>query len=227
MSAQLSPSSFFLVTVDGRQILVNPDNTDCRATQLVPRYDLLKDPKEPLAVDIEFQEYKSVDAESWSHRIGRIAIVDTSKDTIYDTYVHYDYDETIEVKMPPPEFGVTWDDIDPKNLAQPISEVSDALNRIMADRTIIGHGMGLDIASLKPALHCKVDFVDTQAMYGKRKLSTCAQEELKTTIQEDELHFPTEDALATMELYLLVHPYEGWKDIDPAALASKKGLPQA
>lgn len=200
-----------MVTADGRRILRNPN---CRATQLYPRYDLLKGLDEPLAVGIEFQEFKPEGAEKWDHRIGRIAFVNTYGTAIIDTYFRYPYDEKIKVKLPPKQFGVEWSDLRIENGARPIDDVRDDLNKIMAGRTIIGHGMRLDIRSLTPELKNEVNFVDTQHMYGQVKLEYLAAKYLKMDIQNG-FHDPVEDAKATMGLYLLRHPYKNRTNFDP------------
>ena len=204
-----------MVTADGRRVLVDPKNPNCRATQTRPRFDLLKDPKEPLAVDIEFQEYRPKDAEKWAHRIGRIAFVNTRGDTIYDTYCRYEYDETISVKMPPAMFGVTYKDLRLANGAKPIREVNEDLSKIMYQRTIVGHGMRLDYLAIDQELWKDVNKVDTQGIYGQRALSTLSSELLGISIQ-GQYHDPSEDANATMLLYLRRYPYNGRTNFEDA-----------
>ena len=211
MPVETQPASAFLVTTDGRNVLIDPKDPQCRATQRTPRFDLLKDSKEPLALDIEFQEYRAKDSVKWSHRIGRIAFVNTRGDTIYDTYVRYEFDENVNIKMPPACFGVTYRDISIANGAKPISEVEKELQKIMAGRTIIGHGMRLDIGAIKEELWNDVDVVDTQNIYGQVALSTLSARYLEKSIQQS-YHDPSEDARATMLLYLRHHPYSGRSD---------------
>jgi hypothetical protein len=91
-------------SANGKLSLILKGPPGCRATKLIPNYELLKDPKEPLALDIEFQEYRHVDSVKWGHRMGRISIVNTRGETIYGTYVSYDYDPDVDVKMPPARY---------------------------------------------------------------------------------------------------------------------------
>ena len=170
---------------------------------------------EPFAVDIEFQEYRPKDAFKWDHRIGRIAIVNTRGQTIYDTYVRYDFDETIQIKMPPARFGVTYQDISIANGAKPIRDVQINLNKIMLHRTIVGHGMRLDVRCLKPELKGDVVFVDTQNIYGQVALPKLSVALLDMSIQDD-FHSPVEDAIATMLLYLRQQPYQKRINFQPA-----------
>ena len=99
-SVEIQPKEAVVYGADGKPLLIAPANPG-RATQITPRLDLLKDIDEPLAVDIEFQEYKPKDSEKWAHRIGRIAFVNTRGDVIYDCYFRYEFDEEVNVKMPP------------------------------------------------------------------------------------------------------------------------------
>lgn len=215
MSVTTHPDSAVLKTADGHHLLVDPKNPRCRATQRAPRLDILKDLKEPFAVDIEFQEFRRMDSTTWDHRIGRIAIVNTRGQTIYDTYVRYQYDEDINMKMPPAEFGVTYEDIRMANGANAIREAKEDINKILAGRTVIGHGMRLDMRALNLVLKGEVAFIDTQGLYGQVKLSTLANEYLGMSIQGD-FHNPAEDACATMLLYLLKHPYQDRSTFDSA-----------
>ena len=215
MPVQTQPESACMFTADGRPILVDPKNPRCRAKQLTPCLDLLKDFDEPLALDIEFQEYRAKDAVKWAHRIGRIAFVNTRGESIYDTYVRYEYDQSISVKMPPAVFGVTYKDIRISNGAKPIFDVEQDLRKIMANRTIIGHGMRLDILAIDQSLWEGVHRVDTQHLYGQVALRYLSADHLGESIQ-DEAHDPSEDARATMLLYLRKHPYKKRTDFKDA-----------
>jgi hypothetical protein len=216
MPVTLQPASAFPRTADGHPISVDPENPNCRAKQRTLRFDLLKDPNEPLAVDIEFQEFRHKDSAKWDHRIGRIGIVNTRGDIIYDTYVRYERDENVRVKMAPAVFGVTYQDISIANGAKPIGEAKKDIKEIMSGRTIIGHGMRLDIRALAPELEGNVTtFIDTQHMYGQVSLSTLAAVYLSMSIQ-DEVHNPAEDATATMLLYLRKYPYQNRTTFKPA-----------
>lgn len=188
-------------------MLIDPKNPHCRATQTEPKWELLKDPNEPFAIDIEFQEFRKKGAIKWGHRIGRISIVNTRGQVIYDTYVRYEYDEDMEVKMPPKRFGVTWADIKIPNGAKPIFEVEENLHKIMHGRTIVGHGMRLDIGAISSDIWANCSTVDTQHIYGQVALWKLAANHLGQSIQGD-FHDPAEDATATMLLYLRVHPFQ-------------------
>lgn len=137
---------------NGKPIVVQT-NPRCKATQTTPRWDLLsKDSNEPLAVDIEFQECKAPDQEKWHHRIGRIAFVNTRGKVIYDTFVRYEDEKDLSMKMGPKRFGATWQDIKLENGAKPIHEAEWELRKIMFGRKIIGHGLRLDIKAIDKKL---------------------------------------------------------------------------
>ena len=188
-----------------------PHKHRCRATCTKPRWDLLNDQKEPLALDIEFQDFKPKGAAKWGHRIGRIAFVNTRGQTVYDTYVRYKFDQDVAVKCPSEVFGVTRADLQVANGAQPIAEVEKNLEKIMRGRTIVGHGMRLDVKALNETLWEEVVPVDTQHSYGQIALLKLANSALGLEIQGT-IHDPTEDARATMSLYLRLYPYQGRKD---------------
>lgn len=83
----------------------------------------------------------------------------------------------------------------------------------MYGRTIIGHDMRLDITAVGEGVWMddpKTETVhprfDTQSYYGRVALGTLADKYLDETF---DFHDPTEDARATMLLYLRVHPYKG------------------
>ena len=118
------------VSVDGKKVLIKPVNPSCRATCTSVQWDLLKNPKEPLALDIEFQEHREKGAEKWGHRMGRIAIVNTRRQTVLNTYVRYEYDAEVSTKMPPPVFGVTRKDLYLRNGARESMEVERELKKV-------------------------------------------------------------------------------------------------
>ncbi|KAK3707329.1 REX4, RNA exonuclease 4 [Vermiconidia calcicola] len=207
MSINIVPAHSVSRTAEGKLTVKEQVVARCRATQTTPDTSLLTDPNEPLALDIEFQEYRHKDAVKWGHRMGRIAIVNTRGKTIYDTYVNYERDEDVSMKMPPAYFGVTWKDLNIANGARPSWEVENKLRDIMTGRTIVGHGMRLDIGAMSSHLWDDVTVVDTQGMYGQVALSRLADEILDLPIQNG-FHHPTEDAIATMLLYLRRHPYK-------------------
>lgn len=79
---------------------LNTDSSKGRATQPEPKLDILL-PGEPVALDIEFQEYFIAGGAKWAHRIGRAAVVNTKGETILDVYAAYPANEDIKKKMPP------------------------------------------------------------------------------------------------------------------------------
>lgn len=89
----------------------------------------------------------------------------------------------------------------------------------MHSRLIIGHGMELDIPAVgaawtnidKDTPHARLD---TQHLYGRINLGKLASKLFPK--EHFEFHDPTEDACATMLLYLRLHPYDGrtsFKDV--------------
>lgn len=199
-------------------------NSRCKATQTTPRWDLLsKDPNEPLAIDIEFQECKREGAEKWHHRIGRIAFVNTKGDTIYDTYVRYEDEKDLAAKVNP-RFGVTWRDLKIQNGAQPIQEVEWDLSKIMCGRIIIGHGMRLDIGAIEKKLWDGVEkIVDTQHIYGQVGLGKLVDRYLHDI--EFTWHDPTHDAKATMLLYLRKYSYKNRTEFKESFIYEEEDFP--
>ena len=223
MPVNAQPASAFRQTSDGRLVRVTPQNPNTDATQTEPRWDLLKNLEEPLAVDIEFQTSRHEDAEKWSERIGHIGIVNTRGDLLYDTYVRYDYDPEVKVNMGLERFGVTYEKIRLENGALSIHEVKVHINKIMAGRTIILHGGKNDLKALLPELKYEVNFVDTRLMYGGQQgLAKLAKDKLGMVIQVAGIHRPGEDAEATMLLYLLKYPYEGRNSFKEAPFVNEE-----
>lgn len=194
----------YTISATGKKVLLEVTNS--RASCTTPNWSLLRDPKEPLAMDVEFQEHKGKGAEKWGHRMGRIAVVNTKGQTIYDVYVQYDYDPDVKTKMPPPVFGVTRKDLSSRNGAKESWEVEENLRKMFHGREIVGHGMRLDLTAVGDVWDENHSIVDTQHIYGQVKLSTLASEYLTGSFN---FHDPTEDARATMLLYLLYSPYKG------------------
>lgn len=116
------------VSASGKKIL--REATNSRATCTTPKWSLILDPSEPLAMDIEFQEYKTKYADKWGHRMGRIAVVNTRGQTVYDVFVQYEYDAETNTKMPPPVFGVTRKDLRLQNGAKESWEVEENLRKV-------------------------------------------------------------------------------------------------
>lgn len=200
------------ISVDGKKVLLKPRNPNCRATCTTAKEELAKDPNEPLAVDVEFQEYRPIGEVKWRHRIGRIAVVNTRGKVVYDVCVRYEYDETIIIKMPPKRYGVEYKDLQICNGAKEILEVVQVLRKLFSGRLIIGHGMRLDKTAIGEEIWEEDQaFFDTQQVYGQKKLCYLAAEYLEGDF---EFHDPTEDARATMLLYLRLHPYQGRHDFE-------------
>lgn len=126
----LITDSEYTTTSNGKKVLLETKMGSCRATCTTPNWALLKDPKEPLAIDTEFQEFKAKSAEKWGHRMGRIAVVNTRGQVVYDVYVQYEYDEDTSIKMPPPEYGVTKKDLWLRKGAKESWEVEENLAKV-------------------------------------------------------------------------------------------------
>ena len=118
--------------------------------------------------------------------------------------------------MPLSTLGVMYKDISIVNGAKPIVEAKEDINKIMSGRTIIGHGLRLDIRALSPELKGDVIFIDTQDMYGQVRLNTLAANYFHMSIQED-VHYPAEDAQATMLHYLRQYPYHKRSTFKPVS----------
>lgn len=198
---------------------VNASNKKGRATQPEPNFNLLF-PGEPVALDVEFQEYFVAGGDKWGHRVGRAAIVNTKGETILDVYATYPKKDHIKKKMPPSKFGVTWKDLLYENGALPAWQVEKNMAKIMEGRKVVVHGGRLDTECLffegEAWLKC-AGVIDTQDLYyghnGKQQpgLADLTPYYLKESIQAIE-HSPVEDAKATMSLYLLKRPYDREKE---------------
>lgn len=203
----------FTIAADGKKFLLPPKNPNCRATCTKVKWELLKDPKEPVAIDVEFQEFRGKDAEKWGHRMGRVAVVNSRGQVIYDTYASYDYDADTKTKMPPRCFGVERKDLYIRNGAKQSSEVEGNLKKIFHGRPVIGHGMRLDRTAVGQIWAEEHEIHDTQSYYGQVALGTLAATYLD---QDFNFHDPTEDARATMLLYLRKFPYNNRTDFNDA-----------
>lgn len=203
----------YTISATGKKVLLAPPMGKCRATCTTPRWELLKDDDEPLAIDCEFQEFKPEDAEKWGHRMGRLAVVNTKGEFIYDVYARYPYVQTTNTKMPPPQFGVTREDLWLRNGAKESKEVEKNLRRMFKGRVIVGHGMRLDLLAVGKVWEEAHVTVDTQHIYGKVALGTLVDRHLTESFN---LHDPMEDAKATMLWYLLNYPYKGRRDFNRA-----------
>lgn len=217
-------ASSYETTKDGKKVLLVPANGACRATCTSVKWELVKDPSEPLAFDIEFQEYKGPDAEKWAHRIGRIAVVNTRGEVVLDTFTQYDFDRNVKTKMPPPQFGVTRKDLWLRNGAKEWWVVEENLYKLFHDRMIIGHWTRLDRIAVGEAVwgeeHTNGSmFYDTQNSYGRVKLCTLAADHLPGMTFS--FHDPTDDARVAMLLYLRKNPFKGRNSFEDAPLGGK------
>lgn len=201
------------------------------ATQTEPRWDLVL-PGEPLACDIEFQDYhiagdvhgswhKKAGNKRWQNRLGWICIVNTRGEIILDTFVSYPSEANVEATMPRAPgktFGVTWKRVDPRNGAVDGRIVEEWCEKLFANRTVVLHGGSND----RRAWYYQDPFAratvrDTQWLYrysveGENKpcpgLALLAENLLNRIIQVGNDHAAEEDALATMDIYLLRNPYD-------------------
>jgi RNA exonuclease 4 len=159
--------------------------------------------------------------------LGRVSIVSYDGQTVFDTFVCYP--EPIKITNTHREYsGINWGDIDPKNGAQPFSEVQTRLVELLHDRTVIGHDIQKDLTAISmdlPACVSKLQGMpriatpiafdvtvrDTQKYSGYRKyanrgayqgpsLKNLSQQVLGRLIKQGRVS-SVEDALATMEVY--------------------------
>lgn len=179
-----------------------------RATQQTPRLDLLL-PGEPVALDIEFQKFQREGHAKQQHRVGRIAVVNTKKETIIDVFAAYPREDGIEKKWQPSIFGVTFKDLRYDQGAVPAAKVERWIKEIIKDRTVIVHGGQHDLTAfyIEQNVYANSHVEDTQHFYGQRGLKKLASDLLGREIQKVE-HSPVEDAISTMELRLRVRPYD-------------------
>lgn len=211
----------------------------CNALQTTPLWHLVI-PGEPLALDIEFQEY-FLDPRIWPHaeeangkwhfRLGRVSVVNTLGQVILDTYVFYRNETGVKKKLPGAwrGFGVTWEDLKSVNGAQPAERVEGWLKELLTGRTVIVHGGSHDITAFyihkDILMNEETTVVDTQDVYAYEVynratpgLKATAEVILHKSIQENG-HSSVEDALATMELYLHRYSYHG-RSLAPAPAAT-------
>jgi hypothetical protein len=93
--------------------------------------------------------------------LGRVSAVNYDSETIFDTFVCYP--QPINITKTDEEFsGIDWNDIDPQNGAQPLTEVQAQLVELLRDR-IVDH-----IAALCP-----------EALYGHKKETAVLDEALR------------------------------------------------
>ncbi|RMZ71227.1 hypothetical protein GMOD_00005751 [Pyrenophora seminiperda CCB06] len=103
-----------------------------------PRHDVLT---EKIAIDCEFMR------SNIGQVLGRVSVVNYEGETIFDTFVCYP--KPINITNTGEEFsGINWDDINPKNGAQPFSEVQTQLVDLLRDRIVIGHDIQKDLKAI-------------------------------------------------------------------------------
>ena len=176
----------------------------CRAVQLKPRYDLVS-LNRPVSVDLEGV---LLGAETGANKqgAGRCSIVNDRRQVIFDGFVRYPKDVPHSPPLQWLKLGVKYNDIKPENGAILITDLLAIVTKIfdIAGTVIMQMLKGLDWSRWK--------IRDTQRFSGFRQhargrggnvgLADLVARYLDRTIQSEE-HFSVEDALATMELYLL------------------------
>lgn len=178
----------------------------CRAVQLSPRFDLVT-PGSPVAVDCEGMLLPQ-ETGARKSGVGRISIVNTNGEVIYDTFVYCPDD--VEHRPSPQwlKMGVKYNDIKPGNGAQPHAEVLKTAAAIFKKSSImIAYDVNSDLKMLRGLETDGFTTRDTQRQYSCRGWSRPALRDLASSvlgrsIQQGE-HSSVEDARATMELYLL------------------------
>ncbi|KAB5581214.1 hypothetical protein GE09DRAFT_1256537 [Coniochaeta sp. 2T2.1] len=159
--------------------------------------------------------------------LGRVSVVNNESQTIFDTFVCYP--KPISVTNTDEKYsGIGWNDIDPKNGAQPFPEVQAQLIELLRGRIVIGHDIQKDLKVISMDLPSHVlrlqgvarlatsitfDMIarDTQKYSGYRRyaihgahqgpsLKNLALEVLGRPIKQGRVS-SVEDAVATMEVY--------------------------
>ena len=197
------------------------------AKQVIPRPELLL-PGEPVAVDIEFQDYFLIsemeDGEpQWQNRVAWIGLVNTRFEVVLDAFAQYPDDPNVVHKLPRARgktFGVTMNRLKEENGSVPADMLEKWCAKLFADRVVVLHSGTND----KKAFMYEKPFAgahathDTQIEYkgheGKRQwgLAALAEDLLKLTIQQGGRHSPVEDAITTMKIYLRKNPYNRAKE---------------
>ncbi|KAF7187048.1 hypothetical protein HII31_11657 [Pseudocercospora fuligena] len=186
------------------------------AEQVVPRFDLLL-PGEPIAVDVELQQYSKDDGKSYQHRIGWIGATNTREEAVLSVQCKYKWELNLKPGLPPKRlnFGVTWESIRPENGAVPGHIVEGWCVELFKNRPIIVHDGYHDTHCfyIRNPFEMCTGVIDTQVLYAgdARKdqvsLREAAEKFLGRIIQVND-HTPIEDASATMALYLKKFPYD-------------------
>lgn len=100
-----------------------------------PHYNILT---EKIAIDCEMMR------SNIGQVLGRVSVVNYEGETIFDTFVCYP--KPINITNTDEEFsGISWNDIDPQNGAQPFSEVQAHLVELLRDRIVISHDSQEDL----------------------------------------------------------------------------------
>ncbi|KAK4544280.1 hypothetical protein LTR36_004490 [Oleoguttula mirabilis] len=194
----------------------------CRATQRTPRFYLLIN-GEPCYLDIEFQKYKIAGEAKERQRIGRIAILNSKGEVVLDVYAFYPREQGVEKRWQPACFGVVTQDLLYRNGAVAAAEVEAWVAQIVKGRTVVVHGGKHDMSAFyyeKEAIWATSTVVDTQSLYGQVALPTLADAYLGMSIQAGGFHSPVEDADATRELHLRLHPYD--RDAEVARIEAER-----
>lgn len=195
----------------------------CRAEQLRPRLHLVN-PGSPVAFDCEGL-YLFENTGKEKRGVGRVSIVNTSGQVIYDTFVYYPADVAHRPSPQRLKLGVKYNDIKPENGAQAHADVLEAVKSVF-DKSgiVVGHAVHEDIRMLRPlsfdgcTVHC-TQANHTKGGRGRYKpgLKDLAEELLGREVQGKE-HSSVEDARATMDIFLL-----GWTA--PGLPASQAQVP--
>ncbi|CAK1362462.1 unnamed protein product [Cercospora beticola] len=194
------------------------------ATQVNPRFELLL-PGEPIAIDIEFQDFKNKDTGfRWRHRLAWFAALNTRGETVLDVFVQYPPDEDTEFQLPRAKgktFGVTRQLLTLKNGAVKAAVVEPMCEALFRGRPVVLHGGQHDLTAFQycnPYQGATAVF-DTQRRWAgdsqipeesraKPGLAILAQSVLGRVVQANGAHSPVEDAHATMVLHLMKGPYD-------------------
>ena len=206
------------------------------ATQVVPRWELLL-PGEPVACDVEFQDYQvagEVHPEKrmkggklvkhrkagqpiWRQRLGWIGIVNTRCEIVLDVHVFYPEVPNTKIKMPSApdkDFGVSVERLLPENGAVAGDIVEKWCTELFRDRIVVLHSGTNDLKSwYYEDIFAAAVVMDTQILErGEYEqlpgLATLAFDLLGETIQVGGVHGPVEDAVYTMKIYLVNHSYD-------------------
>lgn len=195
-----------------------------RAEQLTPRLDLIV-PGEPVAIDFEGVHRPNED--SWKKSgLGIGTAVTVRREVALNTYAHHPKGV---IHFPQSKrFGVTKPDIKPQNGARPVKEVIDDFGAIcLKSGVVVCHGAINEIRYLSGGKVQRSDgslvdiggfdltqchIYDTQKLPEYRdlakkagqlpKLKILAKKILDRDIQVNDIHSATEDATATMDLFL-------------------------